>query len=404
MNSIFDYASELVATAGRKMISGQVFAKVLTKNDDSGRHGVHIANDAYHFFPTFDIPCVTENATMRFSGFNANARKPVSLAYKYYERYPERRVTCLDGLLNDRTATHRMLVFVRAVHDDNSVGYYFDCTNSNVCVRFNELFGLIFGSSVCPEPGTFVVREIKSAPFVADAVLNDLLARFDQVNAKGWIDSLREGDTGIGYTFETEIGIKENNDQKADFHGIEIKCKGLKESGGTLSSKINLFQAGPTWVTRHSAKERIRQIGKLEDDGLYSCFSQLTVTPNNLRLLLDVLPTEQRIDLKKDTEQLGYWAFERLLRRLIQKHSRTAFIKARIQRTKTKTRYSYEEFIYCDQPSMERFIELVAARNIVFEFTMSEKSGGEVRNHGYPWRLIRSEFMDSLFGFQIRLR
>ena len=66
--------------------------------------------------------------------------------------------------------------------------------------------------------------------------------------------------------------------------------------------------------------------------------------------------------------------------------------------------FSYEELVYCDRPSIERFVDLVTQRNIVFEFTMSEKPDGTVRNHGYPWRLIRAEFLDQLFSFQIKLR
>jgi hypothetical protein len=35
---------------------------------------------------------------------------------------------------------------------------------------------------------------------------------------------------------------------------------------------------------------------------------------------------------------------------------------------------------------------------------MSEKLDGKIRNHGYPWRMIRAEFLDQLFAFQIKLR
>ena len=42
--------------------------------------------------------------------------------------------------------------------------------------------------------------------------------------------------------------------------------------------------------------------------------------------------------------------------------------------------------------------------NLHFEFLMSEKPNGAIRNHGYPWRLIRADFLDQLFAFQIKLR
>jgi hypothetical protein len=404
MSRLLHYAKGIVDKAGKTFESGEVFAKVLTRNDDSGRHGVLIPTDAYVFFPELPIPDATQNATLHFTGFNAILNKPMKLGYKYYERYPERRITRLDGLLNDLSGSPRLLVFLNAKHADGSSGYYFDCANSASSGRFVELFHLIFGDEIQPISGNFVMRPVDSEAFTADPALAELLTMFDSVHSMGWVDSLREGDTGIGYTFETLLGIQENNDQSADFKGIEIKCKGIKDRGTSSATKINLFQAGPTWFAKKSAKERIRELGKPGEKGLYTCYSQLSMTPNNLGLLLSVICDEDRIDLRKHADALGYWSFLKLEKRLAEKHSRSVFVKARIRTTKTKKQYSYEELVYCDRPSIERFVDLVTQRNIVFEFTMSEKPDGSVRNHGYPWRLIRAEFLDQLFSFQIKLR
>jgi hypothetical protein len=404
MSRLFSYAKMLVEKSRKIFVSGEVFAKVLTRNDDSGRHGVLIPSDAYSYFPNLPIPDPTQNATEEFSAFDTLSVKPAIVAYKYYERYPERRITRLPSILNDATGTPKLLVFIRAKHTDGSSGYYFDCAISASGGRFGELFNLIFGNEISPSPGNFVVRPVNSAAFSADPPLTELLVKFDEVKNRGWIDSLREGDTGIGYTFETLLGIKENNDQKADFKGIEIKCKGMKPGSAGNSSKINLFQAGPTWNVKATAKELIRILGRQGDDGLFACYSQVTASPNNLGLLLDVLSQQSKIDLRKNLDALGYWSFTQLATRLAEKHSRTVFVKAQNRGTKSKSQYLYEELVYCDQPSIERFLDLVEKRNIVFEFTMSEKANGSVRNHGYPWRLIRSEFLEQLFAFQIKLR
>ena len=399
MSALFDYAK-----AHKPFVSCEVFAKVLTRNDDSGRHGVLIPSDAYSFFPHFPIPDPTVNATEKFPAFNSITAEHETLAYKYYERYPERRITRLPGLLNALDESPRILVFLRAKNSDGSFGYYFDCGNSSPGGRFDELFRLIFGNEVATVPGNFVIRPVDSDVFSADAPLTELLEKFDGIKERGWIDSLRTGDTGIGYTFETLLGIKENNDQQADFKGIEIKCKGTKEGKHSSSSKLNLFQAGPNWLVDATAKELIRILGKPGDDGLFACYSQVTSTPNNLGLLLDILHANEKINLRKSADALGYWTFAQLAKRLAEKHSRAAFVKARVRTTKAKSQFAYEELVYCDRPSIDRFVSLVADRNIVFEFTMSEKPDGKIRNHGYPWRLIRAEFLDQLFAFQIKLR
>src|SRR5271169_2154859 len=116
MNRLFEYAKSFVEKSRKPFVSGEVFAKVLTGNDDSGRHGVLIPSDAYSYFPNLPIPDPTQNATEEFSAFDTISVKLVTVAYKYYERYPERRITRLPGILNDVTSASRLLVFIRAKH------------------------------------------------------------------------------------------------------------------------------------------------------------------------------------------------------------------------------------------------------------------------------------------------
>lgn len=404
MPNIHQYSADLVKSNGKTFLSGEIFAKVLTTNDDSGRHGVLIPSDAYSFFPQFNIVNPGENQTLEFGAFEAGSAISEIFAYKYYKRYPERRITRLPSLLNDMAATRRLLVCLRAKHSDGSSEYYFDCANSASGGRFAYLFNLIFGREIPTEPGIFIVRPVGAATFVADATLEELLGKFDEVKERGWIETLRTGDTGIGYTFETLLGIKENNDQTADFKGIELKCKGVKEGEGLGAGKINLFQAGPSWRDKMPMKDRIRILGSPGVDGLYSCYSQLTTNPNNLGLLLSILEADKQVGLQKNDERLGHWSFDSLAKRLEQKHSRAAFIKARRRITSGRVQYLYEQLVYCEKPSIERFNRMLSEHSVVFEFIMSEKTPGRVRNHGYPWRLVREEFLDQLFAFQIKLR
>jgi len=398
------YAREIVEKAGQVFDSGDVFAKVLTSNDDSGRHGVLIPTDAYSYFPHLEIPDPTQNATAHFQAFDAATGTEKTLAYKYYQRYPERRVTRLPSVINDLSAEWKIVVFLRAKHRNGGAAYYFDCATTAADGRFRALFELVFGKAIELTPGRFIVRPIDAPAFKIDPALADLLDKFDGIQRTGWIPTMREGHTGIGYTFETLLGIKENNEQIADFKGIEIKCKGKKEGDRGGSGKINLFQVGPKWITDSTAKERIRILGRLGLDGLFACHSQVTTSPNNLGLLLHIMNARHKIDLQKRKNILGYWSYETLEKRLLEKHSRAAFINAEIRQTKSRTLYSYQEFIYCDRPNIKRFVDLVSNKRIVFEFLMYEKPNGSIRNRGYPWRLIRAEFLSHLFTFQIQLR
>lgn len=403
MKSLESYAKHLAQLDGRELKSGQIFAKVLTPNDDSGRHGVLIPSEAYDFFPSIDIPDADANATTRFESFDAISQQRVSLAFKYYQRYPERRITRVNPLINDQHLGFRLQIVLQGKTPDGEIFYVHDSTNQGGDGRFETLWDLLSAGAIHPKFGVHLVVPIKFHGITVDAPLQELLEKFDAVQGV-WHDALRSGDTGIGYTFETLIGIEENNDKTADFQGIELKCKRLKVSGDGSVGKVNLFQQGPAWVHKKNSLDRLKEIGQLKEDGRWACYSQLTTKPNNLNLWLSTPSASRNVDLQKNADQIGFWSHETLEKRLLEKHSRAAFVLADAKVTKAGSKFCYKELIYCEQPSIDRFLDLVTRNQLVFEFTMSEKSDGAVRNHGYPWRLVREDLLDQLFAVRVKLR
>ena len=152
-----------------------------------------------------------------------------------------------------------------------------------------------------------------------------------------------------------------------------------------------------------STKDRISALGQLDDKGLYS---QLITTPNNLELWLNVLSTDRRVNLETNESVIGSWSCNTLKNRLLEKHSRAAFPTAECRTTSEgKEQFWFKELLYCERPDIERFIKLVSQRHIVFEFTMRQKRPDTTpRNHGYPWRLTKAQYLQDLFAFQNQLR
>lgn len=397
------WVRNLFERLGIRIVSGEVLAKILTRNDDSGRHGVLIPSEAYSFFPDLPIARPDANTTVTFRCMDARLGVEQTFAWKYYQRYPERRVTRVSSGINVLGGLARLVVFVRGRRPDGRDVYAFDFSIEGEDEAFAQAASLFFAAGVPRTPGAFIRLPIDAPEFTIDGDLSELLGRFDDVNARGWIRTLRRGDTGLGYTFESLIGIRENNDKRADFRGIEVKCKLAKESG-TPSAKTNLFQQGPIWTDRRTAIDRLRAIGRLRPDGTYACHSQVTVNRNNLGLLLKSVADEEKIDLLSQSETIGYWPYALLSRRLREKHSRAVFIKVKARGGEHEREYLYLELVYCERPSIERFVELIGSKNIVFEFLMKEDRQGAVRNRGYPWRLARQAFLDHLFQVQVKLR
>jgi MvaI/BcnI restriction endonuclease family len=402
-DSIFSYCRELVRAEGQELSDGAVLVKVLTSNDDSGRHGVVIPAEAHDFFPEIEIADRTRNATAAFDSRDCLSHRPKELKYKYYQRYPERRITSLNTAFNDRSQGIRVGIFLRARHPNGTTGYYVDLVRQNLDAEFDLLCGILFGDALAVQEGLFLQRQVDSPVFQWDDALTEFIDKFDDIANRGYIESLRTGDTGIGYTFETLCGIEENNDQTADFRGIEIKCKQVKESE-LRQGKINLFQNAPKWNAKSTGIERLRLLGRLDSDGRYACYSQVSGTPNNLGLQLRTDLSEEQIDLLRNDVPFGYWPHPVLTKRLKEKHSRAVFVKAQVRTSGSRQSFHYKEIVYCERPSISRFVDLVESRRIVFEFLMSERGSGKVRNHGYPWRLIREDFLSDLFSLRVKLR
>lgn len=145
-------------------------------------------------------------------------------------------------------------------------------------------------------------------------------------------------------------------------------------------------------------------LGQQDENGRYSCYSQVTTTANNLGLWLEAQLPPEGIRLHKDADQIGERARERLAARLAQKHSRAVFATAESRRPASATQYKHIELVYCERPDIQKFIDMVDMRRIVFEFTMTERPPGRGRNHGYPWRLADPRELDRLFAMQVKLR
>lgn len=401
MAALVDFSEELASDF--HIVPTRIFAKILTINDDAGKHGVLIPSEAYGFFPELPIADPSENATTLIPGIDIASKQEKPLGWKYYQRYPERRITRLNSDFNDRELGLRLAIFARATKQDGRHVYLTKVLLENRDHQFWPTFKALF-DGIAPDPGVFVQIPLASPSFRKDQPLTDLLELYDKISARGWIDSLRSGDTGIGYTFETLAGIKENNEQTADFKGIEIKCKLLKSDKQRASGKINLFQMGPNWSDKRKMLERLRAIGSLGTDGLYSCYSQITPAANNLGLKLIVPSLPVSIDLLKDDKKIGHWNKDKLAKRLAMKHSRAVFIKADSRKHKDIIQYQYKELVYCEKPDIEQFIDMIERKRIVFEFAMHERPPGKVRNHGYPWRLVDEKQLETLFAYQIKLR
>jgi hypothetical protein len=120
--------------------------------------------------------------------------------------------------------------------------------------------------------------------------LQQLQVKLNKLKNRGYVSSLRKGPTGIGYTLEKELNLKENNVAIPDIGGrVELKA-----SRRNASSLITLFTFNRGVWQLHQ-KTVLEKYGYRDESGRLALFNMVRVGEVNtqgLTLMLDEKKTK----------------------------------------------------------------------------------------------------------------
>ncbi len=236
-----------------------------------------------------------------------------------------------------------------------------------------------------------------------EAILQDFLVRFDKVSARGFVKTLRPGDTGVGYTLETLLEIPENNSPRGDFQGMEIKAYRDSEIEFDDQEKMNLFLKEPEWLDGLTTAERIQQYGYKDPNGRQAWYLSVTSRRNEANLQLVVTEQGDVLELHRNEQPIGRWSLEVLEQRLQEKHAHSVFVGAEARGKGADEEFWYRTVTWCQEPSAKRLLELAASGDIIVELRMHRRPDGSARNHGTAFR-IRKHKLRTLFREQKTVR
>jgi len=225
------------------------------------------------------------------------------------------------------------------------------------------------------------------------------------LNNSGWVKTLRAGDTGVGYTFETINNIEENSSKEPDYKGVEIKCSRLGTS--TLQT---LFSRTPNYSDLpNKRKDLVVNYGYWDDvKKRYALYMTIKVNDENSKgWKLEFDYEQERIYVLKNGVKVVYYEYTSLQDALSQKHKQTVFIKVQSQNRKKKNdpneEFLYESAFYCEDSSFINFIALMEEGKVSLDFAIHHNpETGKTRDHGFLWR-IGKEFIPLLFKRQVQL-
>lgn len=381
-----------------------VFCKVLTTNDDSGRHGVLIPVFAYRLFPEFeDFDPVSETnyeADIITHWNESGGWVTKKSKWKHYHRYPERRMTSLSPeLLNNKV--DGSLIVVGRFRDS----FEYEChvippndANYEVLGRLfklNLVNGKLSGSSIVPV--SYLTGKVEPE------VIDELMEKIKDISYRGYVETLRQGDTGIGYTFESLLDIAANSDKAPDYKGIEIKCSRsaqVKEKRKAATGKQTLFSLIPNWDIAKDRRGLVENYGYFDETrGRKAIYCSIKVIPNSYNWRLVVDEHEGKIYVCQNNLRVVSYNLNDLRAALESKHKESVFVTAHTRKTVNGVEeFHYDSVVHCKQVLFSEFLAMVKEGVVILDFAIHSKDG-KVRDHGFLWRLENKKYIYRLFKY-----
>ncbi len=234
-----------------------------------------------------------------------------------------------------------------------------------------------------------------------DKIIEGFKKDFLAIKSKGFIESHRTHNTGIGKTFEDAIGIIENNSSLADYQGIlEIKSKrDLSKSMLTLFTKSPSNPKGANSYLRetygHSDKNNMKILHTTISATKFNTFFskigfKLEVDEKAEKIF--ILVKDLTIDKIIDTSIC--YTFADLKQIIETKCENIAFINGDTKIENGKELFHFKEATLLKDLTFQKFIQFLKDGLIVYDIRIgvygAGASKGKTHDHGSGFRVLKN--------------
>ena len=247
---------------------------------------------------------------------------------------------------------------------------------------------------------------IPKVSFALSDTASELLLKLKGISSKGFVRSLRQGDTGVGMTLETLLGIEANSSKSPDYKGIELKATRVSQ-GKRQRNKNQLFSKTPNWGLSPigTAEKLVLTRGYIDADGQNALRHTVGgYKPNSQGLYLDVDYVNNYLrQMFTNIEAKDFspihdmtWVLEDLRKALQKKHNETFWVKAHHNENRENEEFHYVQVEHTANPYINKLETLFETGLITMDYTLHIKSSGKVRDHGYLFKL-KANSIEALF-------
>lgn len=224
----------------------------------------------------------------------------------------------------------------------------------------------------------------------------EIKEELNEIYQMGYIVSKRKGNTGIGYTLETLLGLKENNLKTPDFENIE-----LKSQRRGVSNRVTMFTFN-RGVWKIKQRELIERYGYVDTNDRPSLYCTVDTRLNNQGLTIKVEHENVRL-FHLDGFLIAEWTGENLVDTFTKKMPSLVIVHADTRmNSKGKEEFWFNEAFYLTQPNVDNLLDLIRKDIIIVDIRMHLKENNRVRNHGTGFR-INEEFLNLCFSSREKL-
>jgi MvaI/BcnI restriction endonuclease family len=212
--------------------------------------------------------------------------------------------------------------------------------------------------------------------------------------------AIKKGDTAIGHSIETALGISANSSQNPDFKGIEIK------SGRSQKNRTTLFAQVPNWEISvlKSSREILEKFGRSKDSDYRLYCTLSSKQANSHGLFLKYNHKERLMEEWHSTfGHVASWNEETLIQRLLLKHRETFWIEANVEIIRGTEYFHLKAVEHTKNPVATQLMPLISEGIITMDHLI-KKSGStktKVTEKGPLFKIHKSN-LDLLFPSRIK--
>lgn len=224
--------------------------------------------------------------------------------------------------------------------------------------------------------------------------LSEVVSNLRSIKDRGFIETHRKGNTGIGKTLEDLLGIEENNIAGPDIAETEIKSvRKNSDNRVTLFTKEPPRSKRPFW-----GSQMIQEIGYEDEKGRQALYATIQPDQVNVRgFSLDY--TENFVKVMHENKGCcAKYPLDLLKNTFINKLGRVITVFAEVDESGDREKFYYDEAYLLRGFSKESFLELMQDGEVILDLRMRMRtSGSGIRNRGSAWRILKESRLSEVY-------